>query len=187
MLVLGIISFLTIGGFIPGRKLTESELRLAKEYYPENLDLSKVRVTVGTIYTTFSTVTLGNRIHLKTYSKDLNHFKDLTETFENQEVLIHELMHVYQFQNGGFGYVPRSLYAQLIAQQTTGSRNGAYDWETQMHRKTPWNKWNPEQQAQAISDYHYYRVVGFDSDKQGSLAKELGCFVPQLKKQFCIK
>lgn len=178
---------LILGGFVPQRELSRNELILAKIYYPENLDLSKVRLTFNTVFSTFSSVTLGDKIHIKTSNLDLKSTNDLTQTIGSQYLLIHELEHVYQYQNDGLWYIPKSLYAQLLARITTGSRNGAYNWQEAMMQKKPWDMWNPEEQAEAISDYFYYRTVGFNSDKIGEQAKKLGCFAPQLEKQFCIK
>ncbi len=183
----GITLFLVMGGFIFGRELTNSELDLARVYYSENLDLSKVRVAIDTIYSIFSSVTLGNRIHIKTSHENLKLLGDFSKTIDGQYLLIHELAHVYQYQNEGWSYVPKSLYAQFIAQQVTGSRNGAYNWKAEMKKNTPWKKWNPEEQAQAISDYHYYSVFGFDLNDEGKQAKKLSCFVPQLIKEFCVR
>jgi hypothetical protein len=67
-------------------------------------------------------------------------------------VLIHELAHVWQYQTSGYRYIASSLWAQLRAWATTGSRRGAYDWRSAPHK--PWTHWNAEQQAQCISDYN---------------------------------
>jgi hypothetical protein len=64
--------------------------------------------------------------------------------------------HVWQSQNGGLAYIPKSLWAQLAAAVRTGSRRGAYDWESMHAAGVPWGKWNPEQQASAIEDYFIY-------------------------------
>jgi hypothetical protein len=49
-------------------------------------------------------------------------------------------------------YVVSSLVAQAWSWARTGSWRGAYDWRKALHR--PWPRWNAEQQAQCISDYH---------------------------------
>jgi hypothetical protein len=70
--------------------------------------------------------------------------------------LIHELGHVWQYQNGGLAYIPLSLIAQLKGFLKSGSRDAAYNWEAADAAGLPWEKWNPEQQASAMEYYNYY-------------------------------
>ena len=48
---------------------------------------------------------------------------------KGEAVLMHELAHVWQFQNFGWRYIPGSLFAQATSWLKTGSRRGAYDWQ----------------------------------------------------------
>ena len=97
--------------------------------------------------------TLGNVIHLRS---DWGHFVgdtlDLTE--DGRLTLIHEMGHVWQYQNGGLAYIPESLWAQFKGFVGAGSRNAAYEWREADRMGLPWEKWNPEQQASAIEDYN---------------------------------
>jgi hypothetical protein len=69
-------------------------------------------------------------------------------------VLIHEMGHVWQYQNGGLDYIPSSLIPQIAAGISGQSRNAAYDWRAAIRARIPWENWNAEQQAECISDYN---------------------------------
>ena len=56
------------------------------------------------------------------------------------ETLIHEMGHVWQYQNGGLAYIPESLWAQLKAAVSGKNRNAAYDWRTVHDAKVPWEQ-----------------------------------------------
>ena len=75
-------------------------------------------------------------------------------TEEGLITLIHEMGHVWQYQNGGLAYIPSSLIPQFTAWITGGDRSGAYDWRAAHKAGLPWNKWNAEQQAAAIELYN---------------------------------
>ena len=68
--------------------------------------------------------------------------------------LIHEMGHVWQYQNGGWEYIPSSLIPQLVAAASGSSRNAAYDWRAALRTRIAWEHWNAEQQAECISDYN---------------------------------
>jgi len=178
--------FLFSGANIPGRPLTDNELKLAKFIYTDNINYAKIRIVFDSIYCTISPLTLGNIIHIKSSWTKLDPALDLTQTFPSRNMLIHELEHVNQYQHEGWSYAIESLVAQIKGSIFTGSRNGAYNWRQRVIDKTPWEKWNPEEQAQSISDYEYYLESG-TSQSLGVAApvSDLGCFVPVLKKTFC--
>lgn len=167
-LVGGVIGL--IGGAIVGegastrkRKLSGTEKAQAKTIFAESIDYSQVEITRDSLLSTGAPRTIGNTIHLKS---DWGHFKgdtlDLTTERSPQrpnapsgmETLIHEMTHVWQYQNGGIAYMPLSLIAQIKAAVTTGDRNTAYDWHRAHDAHLPWAEWNPEQQAEMVEDYN---------------------------------
>ena len=99
--------------------------------------------------------TIGNTIHLKS-TPPWNHFREdtLELTEKGRLDLIHEMGHVWQYQNGGLAYMPLSIIAQIRAAVSGGDRGGAYEWRTAHQAGTPWEDWNPEQQARAIEEYN---------------------------------
>ena len=133
------------------RALTGAERAYVAEIFRDSVDLGEVKITRGNIASTFSATTIGNMIHLQA-----PHFVGGTMELSDRgrATLIHEMGHVWQYQQRGFGYVARSLRAQLHAAITSGSRARAYDWLSACNAKLPWEKWNPEQQAECISCYN---------------------------------
>ena len=135
------------------RPLTATEITYAKEIYLDSIDYSKIKITRDSVLALGAPRTIGNTIHLKS---DWGHFKgdtlDLTE--QGQLTLIHEMGHVWQYQNGGLAYIPLSLIAQIKGAVSGGDRGKAYEWREAHEAKIPWEEWNPEQQAEAIEEYN---------------------------------
>jgi outer membrane lipoprotein SlyB len=159
-LVGGVIGL--IGGAIVGevtttrsRPLTKEEQDYAHDIYLESIDYTKITITRDSVLAAGAPRTIGNTIHLKS-TPPWNHFKgdtmELTE--KGRLTLIHEMGHVWQYQNGGLAYIPLSIIAQIKAAVSGGDRGGAYDWRAAHDAKIPWENWNPEQQAEAIEDYN---------------------------------
>ncbi|MEM9886383.1 MAG: hypothetical protein AAF849_10855 [Bacteroidota bacterium] len=122
------------------RPLNQNERFLAKYIYGESIDLDKVRIDEHAkfgpkqyhlCYVSFNIINSWGRMR--------------------DDILIHELVHVWQYQHFGAAYIPRALWAQrtpeaydyggvealLIAKQ-----NGQKFWE-----------FNYEQQGDIVSDY----------------------------------
>lgn len=150
-----------VGGAILGdrkstrrRSLSGPEIRYAQGIFRGSVEYGKVVITRDSLFSAGAPKTIGNTIHLKS-TPPWNHFKeDTMELAEGGwETLIHEMGHVWQYRNGGLAYIPDSLWAQLRAWISSGSRNRAYDWEAAHRQRKPWEMWNPEQQAKAIETY----------------------------------
>lgn len=105
---------------------------------------------------------------------------DLTE--QGKQTLIHEMGHVWQYQNGGLAYIPESLWAQGKAAINGGSRNQAYDWKAAYASGQPWEKWNPEQQAEAIQDYNTLLRKNKDGTATVAELSELSTLLPYMQK-----
>jgi Domain of unknown function (DUF4157) len=149
-----------IGGAMAGnaattdsRALTATEIAYAREVFRDTVDYSEIRITRDSMYSVGAPLTIGNTIHLKS---SWGHFQgdglDLTDV--GRETLIHEMAHVWQYQNGGLAYIPLSLIAQFGAYRSGGDRGDAYDWREADRQGKPWEQWNPEQQAEAVEDYN---------------------------------
>jgi hypothetical protein len=147
-----------VGGAIVGdvatrssRRLTSDERRYAHEIYHDSVDYDAITITKGSIAATGAARTIGNTINLQA-----RHFKgDTMELSDEGELtLIHEMGHVWQYQNGGLDYIPSSLIPQAIAGIRGLSRNVVYNWREAIRSKIPWEGWNAEQQAECISDYN---------------------------------
>jgi hypothetical protein len=124
--------------------------------------------------------TIGNTIHLRS---DWGHFigDSMQLTQGGQETLIHEMGHVWQYQNGGLAYIPESLWAQFKGFIGAGSRGAAYDWREADRAGLPWEKWNPEQQAAAIEDYNIKLRKSKDGTATLGDLSELSTLLPYLR------
>lgn len=135
------------------RHLTPDEKTMAREVFRDSLDYEEITITRDSLFAAGAPRTIGNTIHLKS---SWGHFErdtlDLTD--QGKETLIHEMAHVWQYQNGGLAYIPLSLISQLRAAISGGSRDAAYNWREAHAAGLPWEQWNPEQQAAAVEDYN---------------------------------
>ncbi len=115
------------------RRLTETELRYLRLVFRNTVNLFNVRVVVGNAGVFMNTdrpFTLGNTIYMKdTDEKAWDH------------VLVHECVHVWQYQNVGPRYSSEALFAQkfLGNDRAYNSRNapGRADAEDASHRRVP--------------------------------------------------
>ncbi|MDP3900782.1 MAG: hypothetical protein Q8Q38_00350 [bacterium] len=167
ILILFTVLFL-LGALYPGaRELSEEEKELAQFVYGDAVDLSKVHIVFHSWYARDASKTIGNTVHMKYPEAKL-------ATYET--TLIHELAHVWQYQQHGWGYIPKSLTAQLLAFLRTGSRNSAYNWEERIAEGASWEEMNPEEQAEAVTAYFQYSKL---QGKEGERDK-LACLIPFL-------
>lgn len=177
-----------IGGALLGdkagtksRSLTGDEIKYAKDVFKDSIDYSAITITRDSMLSAGAPRTIGNTIHLKS---DWGHFKGDTMELSptGLETLIHEMGHVWQYQNGGLAYIPESLWAQLKASIGGKSRNAAYDWRAAHKDGLPWEQWNPEQQAEAIEDYN--KLLRKSKDGTASVAElsELSILLPYMQK-----
>jgi hypothetical protein len=131
------------------RPLSEAELVAARKVFGAGLKYELVRVEKMGSFTELingsRAYTMGNIINLP----------GKAHAYPSQyvSVIIHELVHVWQYQHGGWGYVPNALKAQLIGD--------GYDFAKALRDGKPWVKMNPEQQGQLIQDA--YRGAYFES------------------------
>ncbi|MCB9645986.1 MAG: hypothetical protein H6730_05210 [Deltaproteobacteria bacterium] len=113
----------------PGRKLTDAEIAELKKVYGDSIDYDQVRIKEG-FSGLFSTndrpFAHGNTLYMKDQTVD-------------QELLTHEMMHIWQYQNGGSDYMSEALVSQWWGK--------GYDWEASVPG-TPWEDLEPEQQAE---------------------------------------
>ena len=138
-----------------GRELNDREIAYAEVIFADSIDYTAVWLTRDRDFSWGASKVIGNTIHLRSEENRKENFKsDGTLTTAGLELLVHELTHVWQFQNGDWTYAPDSLLAQFAAWVNTGNRNNAYDWESAYNAELPWENWNPEQQAAAVEDYN---------------------------------
>jgi hypothetical protein len=131
------------------RPLSEAELVAARKVFASGVKYESVRIEkMGGFMELLNgsrAYTLGNTIKLPG--------KAHAHPDQYDSVIIHELVHVWQYQHGGWGYIPNALVAQTVGD--------GYDFAKALRQGKPWAKMNPEQQAQMIQDA--YRGTYFDT------------------------
>jgi hypothetical protein len=150
------------------RPLAGREREQAFAIFGDQMDHDAVRIRRGGFLALFSATAVGNMISLRQ-----EHFSGdgLELSAAGETVLIHELAHVWQFQNFGWRYIPASLIAQSAAWLRTGSRRNAYRWQDVARAGVAWSRWNPEQQAQCIADFASALTKPGDREETLELAK----------------
>lgn len=127
-----------------GRKLTDAEIAELKKVYGDSIDYSAVRVKegdAGLLGLGGRPFTHGNTIYIPEDSLPVT-----------DELLVHEMGHVWQHQNGGTDYMGEALWAQNVGD--------GYDWEKGVGEGKSWSELNPEQQSELLEDA--YKAGFFD-------------------------
>jgi hypothetical protein len=123
-----------------GRELKPRELEVARPIFGLSIDFRPVRV-VKALFLNAPT-TLGNYVRIENEKK----FHDA--------VLVHELMHVWQYQTQGTRYISNSLCAQASAIWRTGDRNAAYEvFPNQLRDVRSIHDLSAERQARVVEFY----------------------------------
>lgn len=125
-----------------GRPLLESEREVLLEIFGDSLQLDPIRV-VKTHWLNAPTV-LGHTIRVRPgYDFSGSH----------RAVLVHEAMHLWQYQHLGTGYITDSVYHNLRSLMRTGRRALAY-LNYQLHEDARLSDYTVEQQATLVADYY---------------------------------
>lgn len=118
----------------PGRKLRDDEIAALRSVYGDSIDYSAIRIkegSAGLFSLNERPFTHGDTIYLKGHAA-------------TPELLVHEVAHVWQHQNGGTDYMSEALWAQKFAD--------AYDWRKGLDAGKSWRELDPEQQAELLED-----------------------------------
>lgn len=136
-----------------GRPLTIKERKKARFVFEDSLDLEVVRVVRSKLAA--APTTLGNNIR--------------TSATMDEGTLVHELTHVWQYQNKGTRYISDSLCHQVAATLSTGSRNGAYAVTVVAGKK--FDSYTAEQQAVIVERWFRYPAFRNDAAYKALLAE----------------
>lgn len=124
----------------PGRYLSEDEVILARGIFGRSIDFSRVRLIPTEV---LEYRTIGNTIRIP-------HDFTITDEYMAQ-TFIHELTHVWQYQQSGTRYISESLGAQIGATIERGGRNFAYDYSITPDKS--FFDFSHEQQASIVESY----------------------------------
>jgi hypothetical protein len=129
------------------RTLSASELKAGKSVFGSSINFDFVRVDIGAVigpafshraYTSFHTINSWGT--------------------ESTDVMVHELTHVWQYENAGAIYMPQAIHAQVW-----GEKYDYKDVAGLQRKKTAGEgflSFNREQQAQIVQDFFSLRQNG---------------------------
>lgn len=173
-------SFQRVCGLEPaGRSLTVEEMAELEKVFVGTVDLSKIVIKegkIGAMGASKRAFTLCNIIYIP--GMDGAGFGG-PGTPGYVRLLVHEAVHVWQFQNGGTDYITGSLKEQTKGWWSGKGTREAYQYEYGVKAGKSWEQLNPEQQARLIEDSYRFglfddvsvRVVGNDGEDHTEYAK----------------
>ncbi len=136
------------------RKLNDDELNIAQSIYDDKLDYKKIYVDDDATF-------LTKKYHFAYVSFNIINYTG----FLHDYILIHELMHVYQYQRFGSVYIYRAVKVQ--AKKGNPYDYGGFEGLVQAYKqKKSLFDFNFEQQASIIEHYYVYKNDIAITDKQ---------------------
>ncbi len=148
-----------------GRPLNKTELAYLSPIFGESIDYNKVVIVdgdIGLFNNRGAAVTIGNKIRISS-SSSMSPLTDINK----HGVVVHELVHIWQYQNGGPRYISQAIIAQLFSGATgewvgypgpvlndvMGNISTApvgYSFVSTLLEDGEWHGLNPEQQGTFI-------------------------------------
>ncbi len=136
------------------RLLTIGEMSLVRSIFGSSINLSKVWIHCGSylpfsLQNKYTAMTPNGELYFRSelYSQDYS-----TEEPALKHLFIHEMTHVWQYQNG--------MWVKL-----RGSMSWAVDYHYHFDRKKVLSDYSMEQQASIVADYYYLSTYGIDEWK----------------------
>jgi len=134
-----------------GRGLSSAETAELRKVFGDSVDYGRVRIKEGNagLLTVFGhAFTHGETIYVLKRSLPLS-----------RDALVHEMVHVWQYQRGGTSYMSEAIWAQWFGD--------AYDWRKGIEQGKSWPRLDPEQQAQLVSDAYATGIFDGGSVRPG--------------------
>ncbi|HEY2377941.1 MAG TPA: hypothetical protein VGH98_18350 [Gemmatimonadaceae bacterium] len=136
------------------RRLTDKEHKSLEPIFRDSVDYDAVEITegnLGLLGSTNSVFTLCHKIRVASGS-------GFVPLEQHRHVLVHEMVHVWQFEAGGPDYVAESLAAQATGDDgywlddkgTPVAAPKGYAFDVAVAGGEHWSDFNPEQQATFI-------------------------------------
>jgi hypothetical protein len=129
------------------RDLNEEEQKIANSIFDDQLNYEKIRINQGGPLTwIYPAVTIGYVISFPNESYDFNNTRD-------QALLLHELTHVWQYENIGWIYALRSLYEEI-------SQKDAY--VVHYNETKDFLDYDLEEQAEIVAEYFLHGTKEYE-------------------------
>lgn len=135
-----------------GRRLDEPEKAELGQVFAGTVDLSKVLIKegkIGAMGMSGRAFTLCNTIYIP--GRDGAGY-GARGSKGYLRLLVHEAVHVWQYQNGGTDYITGSLKEQFKGWWSGKGMGDAYQFERGIREGKKWAELNPEQQARLIEE-----------------------------------
>lgn len=129
------------------RQLTGEEIEKARSVFGSSIDYNLVRVDDHAIIGP----SFSDRAYVSFHT--INSWGDMTD-----HTLLHELTHVWQYEDEGAMYMPRAIHAQEWGDGY--DYGGVANLQVQQQAGNDITMFNPEQQAQIIGDFYHLRASG---------------------------
>ena len=137
---------------MPVRKLTNKETELLKLIYHDEVDYKKVKISNKHLFSyllrKFSGITFGNKIIFTKKS----YRSDFSESISDSALLVHEICHVWQYQNSGYWWFKAML---------EHIRFGKNVYKYEISENKYFNNFRFEQQGEIMADY--YRNTAYNN------------------------
>jgi hypothetical protein len=130
---------------IVGRNLTSNEIATLYKIFQDSIKYDRVRIKedrLGLFVLFHAPFTHGDTIYVQP--------NWVENDSEKMQLLVHEMVHVWQHQNHGTNYMSESLFAQTWGILRTGNRGSGYDFVRGISEGKSFERLNPEQQASLI-------------------------------------
>jgi hypothetical protein len=138
------------------RPLTQTELQAGRAIYGDAIDWDKVRIVQGGIVAEILERNGGRAFVPGNFIIAPENF---AQAVNGRDVLIHELMHVYQYQRGGLSYAIESIHGQATEGRGFYNYGGPDGLLRALEKGKSFRDFNVEQQAMIIQDY--YRLINW--------------------------
>ncbi len=158
------------------RYLNSGDKSYAQEIFADSINMSDVIIyRIPSALINGRGLTLGNRIYLP----DTYFIADsFSLNAEGRNILIHELVHTWQFQNADPGLGQAYAFSSLIEQRygQIEQSDNSYNWQQSFNAGVAWEDWGVEHQAQAIEDYNVAirRILSAKRNGKSAPSADLG-------------
>lgn len=135
-------------------KLSTEQISLLEKIFNSSIDYRKVTIKAGNSHLlsiSGRAFVMGNTIYMP---------KEHYVT----SLLVHEMVHIWQYQNQGLDYISKSLRGQYLGD--------GYDFIKGINLGKSWKELNPEQQASLIEKAY---ISGFFTSLDKFIYKEKDC------------